>query len=169
MTAAVVLPAIAALIGSWLGAGLALERFKKERAYELRARWYAEMVDSIQKLHWELNKALRHEENEDISRAQATFEAARPLVDQFTYTMSAGDLYGRPASRAALRKAQDSTNQLGAFRQQLEGMGVPNARPAILRAMLHELDETRVVLVGECRDELFPDENRPLWRRLLKG
>lgn len=37
-------PALAALVGAWVGARFALRRFKKERAYEHRIDWYRDTL-----------------------------------------------------------------------------------------------------------------------------
>lgn len=43
----VLVTALAALVGAWAGAQVALQRFKKERAFDLRADWYRRAVSAM--------------------------------------------------------------------------------------------------------------------------
>lgn len=44
-------PAVAALGGSWVGARLALRRFKRERAFEYRLEWYRQTLRAVNHVH----------------------------------------------------------------------------------------------------------------------
>ena len=120
---------IAAVTGTWLGARLALRQYKGQRAFDLRAQWYADMFGALTELGW-LYFALQHADSAgDPLSMRTRSERIRTLTE---------DRIGILAGSAELYASQE---------------GVHAIRNLNVKVMIAEHEIARLPIFGRTREE----------------
>lgn len=135
----------AALIGAWVGARLALNRFVRERSFDRRLDWYEQTVKALHTLGLRAHEAAERERSNFPSdlRKQAWDEAVK-AYDVLAPLLLVSELYGLPYSiriteRIASRMS-DAAHQTDIVEYYSE--------------MSRELRWAASQVAGECRDHL---------------
>jgi len=166
--AKLLLPALTALVGAWLGAQMALGRFKRERAFDRRLDWYERMARRLQQLNsisWEMATTLRKmEPTRYIELAAQAQTAAR----EFDNVVAERYIYAK-------RTASEAVGQglLSSFRLQHDLPGQEAPAVGGFWERQHQLwTTTHQVVSAEIREELFPERSllpRPFSFRRARG
>lgn len=153
----------AALVGSWLGAVLALQRFKRERAFERRLQWYqdahgalvdfGELVEEV--------RALVRVHGWDLEAQERWKSVILPGVVRIGKLLDAGYMYARRATLRSIVTAFKSTDEAGD--PWIVGVEL-RENEAFFDALEQNLETVRNALEEDAREILFPDW-RPRWLR----
>jgi hypothetical protein len=136
---------VAALIGAWAGARLALLRFERERAFERRLDWYEQTVKALHALGLRAHEAAQRELHhfpEEI-RKQAWEEVVK-AYDDLAPLLLVSELYGLPHSIRV-------TEQIAA---RMSDAAQATDRVEYYLSMSKELRWAAGQIAGECRDHL---------------
>jgi hypothetical protein len=98
---------LAALLGAWAGAQVALQRFKKERAFDARTKWYADLVKLLFNASAHLDTLIQTlDKGHDRARVDAAQAVIAPLVKELRETTDLAYIYGDSTTVAALTEAE---------------------------------------------------------------
>lgn len=154
---------MAALVGSWLGAAFALQRFKRERAFERRLQWYHDAHDALLDFGElvEEVRALVREHGWD-RRAQERWRSdVLPGVVRIGKLLDAGYMYATRVTLRTMVTAFESADEAGA--PWIDGAEV-RENEAFFNALEQQLETVHNALQEDAREMLFPDW-RPRWLR----
>ena len=155
---AILVPALAALLGAWAGAHVALDRFKQERAYERRLEWHLEALRIIQRLD-----RLRAQ----VSRSDATpDEAYASAAEDFYRIVSESAAFMARSQWRALRitrlRYQEAVRQTEAFLRDGEE---PDLIGQALAAESGCLDDAEEQVLKNVHKLLPPEPDASTWQR----
>jgi hypothetical protein len=86
---------IAAFLGSWAGAQAALNRFKRERAFDRRVDWYERMAHSLaeMKLRIEIARTFQEDPLEPPEKKRSVWGGVQQQYIELTRTVAEAKLY----------------------------------------------------------------------------
>lgn len=157
-TATIIAALFGGTAGAWIGAQIALSRFKRERAFDRRLDWYERMIRFLLDMAAKVSIAVTIEDG--ISRGEDS-EGNRPgiwvpvqLAHVELKKMSLeGEMYATTAAvgelRATVKAVQDVANQTKAFHERFAHQHLDKIDPLIYR-----LREAASVLAREGRTHL---------------
>lgn len=146
-----------ALSGAWFGATLALNRFRRERAFERQLDWYERVSRSLMEVSRLITSVTIAGEREDDNEAARFWEEAKPSWKRLFEIQAEAPLYASQAGYDALTDLS----------QRISDAVINQPRPVDTR-MASELMVAVVVaetaITGECRKVLGwePITIRPL-------
>jgi hypothetical protein len=111
----VLLTTLSALLGAWVGAHIALRRFKKERAFDKRLQWHDDVIQALYEASNTLSVAVHGTRNiinvnpTSVSKAWNEHHAA---LDGLAVLVWRGELY---ATRDGLRKLLLATGNISSL------------------------------------------------------
>lgn len=112
----VLVPALTALVGAWVGARLAFQRVTKERAFDRRLEWYEEMHSAIQAVSQALKIGKGERRFGGTSSVPSDLAAIADAIQQMELVSRSAALYASPAAvsavATALREAGEVTRGL---------------------------------------------------------
>jgi hypothetical protein len=120
-TATILSALIAAFLGSWVGAQMALTRFKKERAFEKQLAWYEQMIRALHFLaeRIEIASTFQDEEGTAHERLVDVWQQVQGAHVDLEAAINEAVLYGsvEAAKRCAriAKKVQDVADETEAF------------------------------------------------------
>lgn len=148
-------------VGAGLGAAVALQRFKRERAFSHRISWYEEMVRALNGFGTTLQAIIHATAREDDEKVEELKQLASAQEEALLPILSDRELYAKQSGYSALQRFIIEANklselQLTVLRVQAEmggepGAAVENFAPALLRVT----NEAAEALATEFRQELF--------------
>lgn len=105
-------PATAALGGSWVGARLALRRFKRERAFEHRLEWYRQTLRAVNRVHRSFQMAALATRRGLHEEAGKKLRAANDAVMEALELTHEAKLFAATSTVKALQKAERRVGEI---------------------------------------------------------
>ena len=99
-----------ALLGAWLGAAIALSRFKRERAFDRRIDWYERVIRTINQTSLTLYDVEYASSRGALPEAMEALVKLNDLTKQVGLVGSEAALYARQGGYDALMDAVDKYN-----------------------------------------------------------
>jgi hypothetical protein len=124
-------PAFGALLGSWVGARLALRRFREERIFDRRLEWI-ERVQRAAKEAYDAWGVIYVHHQMGKAPDQSALDAQQQRMAEFTAAASLVRLYGSIAVRAQLQPIMDHFGQHGRDMVAKMVAGAPRSEVAAL-------------------------------------
>lgn len=107
-------PALAALVGSWVGAEVALRRFKRERAFKYRLDWYRQTLRAVNRVHRSFRlAALATQQGHHGEAGTELRQANDALIEAFKLTREAS-LFATESTVNALQNARKRVGEIEA-------------------------------------------------------
>lgn len=118
-------PALTGLLGAWVGASVALRKFKRQRGFDRRLDWYERTIRAMQRASYALDKMGSWATSGDSKRFQVWAKRYRKALRKIELTAAERFLYAPLPDRIILEKAiHEFTDELTTiYRQPSEKFG----------------------------------------------